>query len=100
MSKPPLAPTMVRVRTAMQRGVPVESLSFTLPDDQMPTAWYNIRADLDEPLAPKLRPDTKEPVRPEDLEPLFPTALVEQEFTTERHIDIPGPVLDGEMGLT
>lgn len=41
-----------------------------------------------------LRPDTKEPVRPEDLEPLFPTALVEQEFTTERHIDIPGPVLD------
>ncbi len=54
----------------------------------IPTHWYNIVPDLPEPVPPMLRPDG-EPVRPEDMEPIFPRALIEQEFSRERYIEIP-----------
>ena len=60
----------------------------------MPTQWYNIIPDLPTPPPPPLHPGTKLPVGPEDLAPLFPMALIEQEVTTERFVDIPGGVLD------
>ncbi len=72
----------------------VRQHKYTLTEDQMPTAWYNIIPDLPEPPPPPLHPGTKEPVGPEDLAPLFPMGLIEQEVTTERYVDIPGGVLD------
>jgi tryptophan synthase beta chain len=67
---------------------------FLLTEDEMPTTWYNLAADLPVPPPPPLHPGTHEPIGPEALEPLFPVALIEQEVTTERYVDIPGEVLD------
>ena len=70
---------------------------FDLRSDEMPTAWFNLIPDMVRagmtPLPP-LSPQTKEPVGPADLAPLFPEALIMQEVSTEPWIDIPGPVLD------
>jgi len=71
----------------------LQQTKFTLTEDRIPRAWYNINADLPAPLAPPLNPVTKEPARPEDFAPLFPMALVGQEMSTEREIEIPEPVL-------
>ncbi|MDZ7676196.1 MAG: TrpB-like pyridoxal phosphate-dependent enzyme [Acidimicrobiales bacterium] len=65
-----------------------------LDESEQPTQWYNVIADLPEPMAPPLHPGTHEPVGPDDLAPLFPMALIEQEVSAERYIDIPGGVLD------
>ena len=67
---------------------------YTLDEDQIPTAWYNIIPDLPAPPPPPLHPGTMEPVGPEDLAPLFPMALIEQVVSQDRFIDIPGGVLD------
>ncbi|MDD9206462.1 TrpB-like pyridoxal phosphate-dependent enzyme [Georgenia sp. 10Sc9-8] len=58
----------------------------------VPTHWYNIGADLPAPVPPHLHPGTREPLTPEDLAPLFPMALIEQEVTTERYVEIPQAV--------
>mgnify|MGYP001594381771 FL=1 len=71
----------------------LQQTKFILGEDRIPRAWYNINADLPVPLSPPLNPVTKEPARPEDFAPLFPMALVAQEMSTERYIDIPEPVL-------
>ena len=65
-----------------------------LPESEIPAAWYNILPDLPGDPMPPLHPATMEPVGPQDLAPLFPEALIMQEVSTERFIDIPGPVLD------
>ncbi|HAR96972.1 MAG TPA: TrpB-like pyridoxal phosphate-dependent enzyme [Deltaproteobacteria bacterium] len=65
-----------------------------LSDEEMPTQWYNIAADLPSPLPPPLNPLTAEPVSPDDLLPIFPLNLIEQEVSAERWIDIPEPVLE------
>jgi tryptophan synthase beta chain len=67
---------------------------FDLPAAQLPTAWFNILPALPEPLSPPLHPATREPVGPDDLAPLFPMALIEQEMSPAPWIDIPGEVLD------
>ena len=67
---------------------------FILPEKEMPSRWYNIQADLPSPLPPVLHPGTKQPVGPQDLAPLFPMALIQQEVSTERYIDIPDEVQD------
>ena len=72
----------------------VQQHKYLLTEDQMPTAWYNIIPDLPSPPPPPLHPGTLQPVGPEDLAPLFPLALIEQEVTTDRYVDIPGGVLD------
>ena len=65
-----------------------------LEEDEIPTQWYNVIPDLPEPLPPALHPVTHEPATAEDFAPLFPMALVAQEVSEERYIDIPGEVLD------
>lgn len=60
----------------------------------MPKAWYNIAADLPWPQSPALNPQTGQPLGPDDLAPLFPMALIGQEVSTEREIEIPEPVRD------
>ena len=58
----------------------------------VPTHWYNLAADLPQPCPPALHPGTKEPLAPEDLAPLFPMALIMQEVSTERWVEIPQTV--------
>ncbi|GIU84419.1 MAG: tryptophan synthase beta chain 2 [Acidimicrobiales bacterium] len=67
---------------------------FLLSEREMPTAWFNILPRLESPPDPPLHPATREPVGPEDLSPLFPLGLIEQEVSTSPWIDIPGEVLD------
>jgi len=65
-----------------------------LSEQEMPTRWYNIMADMPNKPLPPLHPGTREPIKPEDLAALFPMGLIKQEASTERFIDIPGEVLD------
>jgi tryptophan synthase beta chain len=67
---------------------------FVLDEDQIPKAWYNIAADLPVPPMPVIHPGTGQPIGPADLAPLFPMALIGQEVSAEREIEIPEPVRD------
>ncbi len=71
-----------------------EYTKITLDESEMPTQWYNIIPDLPAPPPPPLHPGTHQPIGPDDLAPLFPMALIGQEVSTDRHVDIPGEVLD------
>ncbi len=71
-----------------------DTTKYLLPESSIPKSWYNIAADLPKPLAPVLHPGTGQPIGPDDLAPLFPMALIGQEVTTEREIEIPEPVRD------
>lgn len=71
-----------------------DSVKYLLPEERIPRAWYNIAADLPQPLPPVLHPGTGQPIGPADLAPLFPMALILQEVSTEREIEIPEPVRD------
>ncbi|MBI5382260.1 MAG: TrpB-like pyridoxal phosphate-dependent enzyme [Opitutae bacterium] len=64
----------------------------TLPHNEIPHAWYNVLADLPQPLPPPLHPGTGQPLSPSDLAPIFPMALIEQEMSGERWIGIPDEV--------
>ncbi len=69
-----------------------DAIRFDLPQSEIPQAWYNIQADLPRPLPPVLHPGTKQPIGPADLAPLFPMALIMQEVSQERYIEIPEEV--------
>ncbi len=71
-----------------------DTVKFVLDESRIPKRWYNIMADLPSPPPPVLHPGTKQPVGPDDLAPLFPMALILQEVSGEREIDIPEPVRD------
>jgi len=62
-----------------------------LDEHEIPTHWYNIIPDMPSPPAPPLGPDGK-PVQPEALAAIFPPAILEQEMSSERWIEIPGEV--------
>ena len=72
----------------------MDTIKYLLPEDRIPRAWYNIQADLPQPAPPVLHPGTGQPVGPGDLAPLFPMALILQEVSTERSIEIPEEVRD------
>ncbi|HEY6052964.1 MAG TPA: TrpB-like pyridoxal phosphate-dependent enzyme [Gaiellaceae bacterium] len=67
---------------------------FTLPESEIPRQWYNVAADMPTPARPPLHPGTGQPIGPDDLAPLFPMALIGQEVSTDRFVDIPEEVLD------
>ncbi|SEH43994.1 TrpB-like pyridoxal phosphate-dependent enzyme [Magnetospirillum fulvum] len=69
-----------------------ETVKYLLSEDRIPKAWYNLAADLPVPLPPPLHPGTGQPIGPDDLASIFPKAVIEQEVSTERWIDIPEPV--------
>ncbi len=71
-----------------------DATKFLLSEEDIPTSWYNIVADLPEPPPPVLHPGTGQPIGPDDLAPLFPMAVIMQEVSAEREIEIPGPVRD------
>ena len=72
----------------------MEEIKVFLKDSEIPRQWYNILADMPTPMAPPLHPGTGKPVGPQDLAPIFPMALIEQEVSSERWIDIPEPILE------
>ncbi|MGW6198773.1 TrpB-like pyridoxal phosphate-dependent enzyme [Kribbella sp. NPDC055110] len=65
-----------------------------LPEEELPTRWYNVLHDLPTPPPPVLHPGTGQPIGPDDLTPLFPMDLILQEVSQEQYVDIPGEVLD------
>jgi len=75
----------------------LKSEKVMLSPEDIPRKWYNILADLPEPMAPPLNPATQEPIGPQDLAPLFPMELIKQEVSAERYIDIPEEIRDALM---
>jgi tryptophan synthase beta chain len=71
-----------------------ETIKYLLDEKRIPTSWYNLAADLPTPPPPVLHPGTLKPVGPDDLAPLFPMALILQEVSKEREVEIPRPVRD------
>src|SRR5690606_28273088 len=67
---------------------------FILSENEIPTHWYNVVADMKEKPRPPLHPGTGEPIGPEMLEPLFPLDLIKQEVSQEKWIPIPEEVRD------
>ena len=72
----------------------MKAKKYVLSEQDMPRKWYNIVADMPNGIEPPLHPGTGQPCGPEDLAPIFPMNLIEQEVSTERWIDIPEEVLD------
>jgi tryptophan synthase beta chain len=72
----------------------VGQTKFLLDESELPKRWYNVRADMPNPPQPVLHPGTGEPVGPDDLAPLFPMELIQQEVSEEPEIAIPDEVLD------
>jgi tryptophan synthase beta chain len=77
-----------------QNATDTQRTKFDLDETNLSTQWYNIQADLQTPLPPVMHPGTGQPIRPQDLAPLFPMALITQEVSQERWIDIPDGVRD------
>jgi tryptophan synthase beta chain len=69
-----------------------DTVKYLLDESRLPKTWYNLLADFPVPLPPPLHPGTKQPLGPEALAHLFPMALIEQEMSGERWIEIPEPV--------
>lgn len=66
---------------------------FILPENEIPTHWYNIQADMVTKPMPPLNPATKEPLKPEDMYPIFAEELCRQELNqTDQWIEIPEEV--------
>jgi tryptophan synthase beta chain len=72
----------------------VESPRIILPPEEMPRQWYNVLADVPDAATPPLHPGTKQPVGHDAIAPIFPMALIEQEISRERWVDIPEEVLE------
>src|SRR5213076_2515149 len=69
-----------------------ERVKFVLDEPDIPTHWVNLMADLPGEAPPPLHPGTKEPLGPDDLSPIFPMGLIEQEVSGEPEIEIPDEV--------
>ena len=69
-----------------------DTVKFLLDETRLPRHWYNLVADLPTPPPPPLHPATFQPLGPDDLAALFPAALIAQEMSAEREIEIPAPV--------
>ena len=73
----------------------MESKKFILQEKDIPTAWYNVMAEMPVKPRPMLSPATKKPLTPEDLYPLFSEEVSRQEFNdTDKWIEIPEEVRD------
>ena len=69
----------------------VKQTKILLEESEIPKQWYNIVADMPNPPSPPLGPDGK-PIGPDALAAIFPQALIEQEVSNQRWIDIPDVV--------
>jgi tryptophan synthase beta chain len=73
------------------------SRKILLSESDLPKFWYNIAADMPELPPPPLHPATGNPLTPDDLAPLFPMGLIEQEMSAERWIEIPKEVREAYL---
>jgi len=71
-----------------------ETVKYVLDESRLPDTWYNLAADLPSPPPPPLHPGTGQPIGPDDLAPIFPTAIILQEVSTDREIPIPEEIRD------
>jgi tryptophan synthase beta chain len=71
-----------------------EPTKFLLGEGDVPTHWVNLMAELPGEPLPPLSPRTGEPAGPEDLTPIFPLGLIQQEVSAEPEIEIPEAVRD------
>lgn len=69
-----------------------ELTKIILPEEKLPKYWYNVQADMPNPMEPYLNPRTGQSLGPQDLAAIFPMALIEQEVTKERYVEIPNEV--------
>jgi tryptophan synthase beta chain len=74
--------------------LPGERTKYVLDEGSIPRRWYNIQADLPQPLPAVLHPGTGQPIGPADLAPLFPMEIIKQEVSQERYVDIPSEVIE------
>jgi len=70
----------------------MEDHKIILSEKEMPDKWYNIQSDLPAPLKPPVNPQTGKPIGPEDLAPIFPMSLIQQEVSQEKYIEIPDEI--------
>ncbi len=70
----------------------MKETKILLSDREIPTHWYNIQADMPNPLKPPLSPITGEPATPDELSAIFPMEIIKQEVSTEPFIEIPEEV--------
>lgn len=70
----------------------MQTKKFLLKESEMPTAWYNVIADMPNKPHPYLNPRTREPITKEELSVILAEELAAQEFTTERFVEIPEEV--------
>lgn len=70
----------------------MDEIKILLTEKEMPTHWYNIQADMPNPLQPPISPRTGEVMAPEELKVIFPEALLKQEMSRERFVEIPDEV--------
>jgi tryptophan synthase beta chain len=78
----------------MEVGNRMDRDRIYLDRNEIPTQWYNIMADMPVLPGPPISPVTGQPVSPDELLAIFPPALIEQEMTNKRWIDIPDEVRD------
>ncbi len=71
-----------------------DSTKFVIGEEHLPSHWINVLPQLKEPMDPPLHPGTKQPAGPDDLSPIFPMSLIEQEMSMQPEVDIPGEILD------
>lgn len=72
----------------------MKNKNIFLPEGEHITQWYNILPDIPNGVEPPLDPETKQPMGPEKLAPVFPMGLLEQEMSNQRWIDIPDEIQD------
>ena len=71
-----------------------EAVKYTLPESEIPTHWVNLMPDLPGEPSPPLNPGTQQPAGPDDLTPIFPMGLIQQEVATDPEVEIPDEVRD------
>jgi tryptophan synthase beta chain len=86
-------------RETMQTLAVRDSTRVLLSQDEIPNSYYNIQADLSEPIPPPLDPSTKQPVHPQSLERIFAKELIRQEISSERNIKIPEEVREAYAAI-
>src|SRR2546421_12125912 len=69
-----------------------DTVKYLLDESQIPTSWINLLPDLPGEPLPPLNPQTKQPAGPDDLTPIFPIGLIEQEVSAQPEIEIPDEV--------
>jgi tryptophan synthase beta chain len=69
-----------------------ETVKYLLPESEIPTHWVNLLPDLPGDPIPPLNPQTRQPAGPDDLTPIFPMGLIQQEVSPEPDVEIPEEV--------